>query len=104
MIEQAALANPLSLMLDKERSDFTRADMLKIIRERGIERLSFHYTSVDGKLRELKLPFSDFTQAERILASGRAGGRLVALRRAGRCRRVGSLCRAELPDGVSESL
>jgi len=70
MIEQAALANPLSLMLDKERSDFTRADMLKIIRERGIERLSFHYTSVDGKLRELKLPFSDFTQAERILASG----------------------------------
>jgi glutamine synthetase len=70
MIEQAALANPLSLMLDKERNDFTRADMLKVIRERGIERLSFHYTSVDGKLRELKLPFSDFTQAERILASG----------------------------------
>ena len=70
MIQQAALANPLSLMLDKERRDFTRADMLKVIRERGIERLSFHYTSVDGKLRELKLPFSDFTQAERILASG----------------------------------
>jgi glutamine synthetase len=70
MTDQAALANPLSLLLDKERSDFTRADMLKVIRERSIERLSFHYTSVDGKLRELKLPFSDFTQAERILASG----------------------------------
>ena len=70
MIQQAALANPLSLMLDKERGDFTRSDMLKVIRERGIERLSFHYTSVDGKMRELKLPFADFTQAERILASG----------------------------------
>jgi len=70
MIQQAALANPLSLMLDKERGDFTRADMLKVIRERGIERLSFLYTSLDGKLRELKLPFSDFSQAERILASG----------------------------------
>jgi glutamine synthetase len=70
MIEKAALANPLSLLLDKERRDFTRADMLKVIRERGIERLSFHYTSLDGKLRELKLPFSDFNQAERILASG----------------------------------
>jgi glutamine synthetase len=70
MTEKAALANPLSLLLDKERSDFTRADMLKVIRKRNIERLSFHYTSVDGKLRELKLPFSDFVQAERILASG----------------------------------
>jgi len=70
MTDQVALANPLSLMLDKDRSDFTRADMLKVIRERGIERLSFHYTSVDGKLRELKLPVSDLSQAERILASG----------------------------------
>ena len=57
MIQQAALANPLSLMLDKDRRDFTRADMLRVIRERGVERLSFHYTSVDGKLRELKLRF-----------------------------------------------
>jgi glutamine synthetase len=70
MIEQAALANPLSLLLEKERSDFTRADMLEVIRKERIERLSFHYTSLDGKLRELKLPFSDYSQAERILASG----------------------------------
>lgn len=70
MIEQAALANPLSLMLDKDRADFTRADMLEVIRRHKIERLCFHYTALDGKLRELKLPFSDFGQAERILASG----------------------------------
>ena len=57
-------------LLDKDRLDFTRADMLRVIGEKGIERLTFHYTSLDGKLRELKLPVSDESQAERILASG----------------------------------
>ncbi len=70
MIHDAALANPLMVMLDKERHEFTRADMLKVVREHKIERLTFHHTSLDGKLRELKLPFSDYEQADRILASG----------------------------------
>ena len=70
MTDSFALANPLALLLDKDRRDFTRADMLKVVRERGIERLTFHYTSLDGKLRELKLPVPDSSQAERILASG----------------------------------
>jgi len=70
MTENFALANPLTLLLDKDRRDFTRADMLKVVKEKGIERLTFHYTSLDGKLRELKLPVSDHSQAERILASG----------------------------------
>ena len=29
--------------------------MLKVVKEKGIERLTFHYTSLDGKLRELEL-------------------------------------------------
>ncbi len=70
MTDSFALANPLARLLDKERQDFTRADMLKVVREKGIERLTFHYTSLDGKLRELKLPVADSSQAERILASG----------------------------------
>jgi len=70
MTESFALANPLALLLDKERHDFNRADMLKVVKEKGIERLTFHYTSLDGKLRELKLPVSGQSQAERILASG----------------------------------
>ncbi len=70
MPENLALANPLTVLLDKNRTDFTRADMLRVIKERGIERLTFHYTSLDGKFRELKLPVSDFDQAERVLASG----------------------------------
>ncbi len=70
MAERLALANPLTQLLDKERSDFTRADMLRVLKEKNIERLTFHYTSLDGKLRELKLPVSDHAQAERVLASG----------------------------------
>ena len=70
MAERLALANPLTLLLEKERTDFTRADMLRVVQEKNIERLTFHYTSLDGKLRELKLPVSDHDQAERILASG----------------------------------
>jgi glutamine synthetase len=68
--ESFALTNPLTQLLDKERDSFTRADMLRVIKTKSIERLTFHYTSLDGKLRELKLPVSDESQAERILASG----------------------------------
>ena len=70
MTDHAALANPMTRLLDKDRRDFTRADMLRVVREQAIERLTFHYTGVDGKLRELKLPFTDYDQAERILAAG----------------------------------
>jgi len=64
------LHNPLSLLLDKGRDDFTRADMLKAVQEKGIERFTFHYTALDGHLKELRLPFADLKQAERILAAG----------------------------------
>lgn len=70
MVDSLPLSNPLSILLDKERSDFTRADMLRVIREHGIERLSFHYTGIDGHLKELRLPISNLAQAERILAGG----------------------------------
>jgi len=70
MTDYAALANPMTRLLDKDRRDFTRADMLRLVREQAIERLTFHYTGLDGKLRELRLPFTDYDQAERILAAG----------------------------------
>jgi len=65
-----ALSNPLSALLDKEPKDFTRADFLKIIERKGIERITFHYTALDGQLKELKLPVADAAQAETNLAEG----------------------------------
>jgi glutamine synthetase len=65
-----ALANPLSAVLDKSSRDFQRADFLKIIEHKQIERITFHYTALDGKLKELRLPFSSRSEAENILAEG----------------------------------
>jgi len=70
MVDKVTLANPLSCLLDKEHSQFTRADLLKVVTERSIERFGFHYTGIDGQLKELKLPFSNLAHAEQILASG----------------------------------
>ncbi len=70
MSETFALANPLCELLGKDRSDFTRADLLKVVRTKGIERFTFRYTGGDGRLKELRLPFSTMEQADRILAAG----------------------------------
>ncbi|MDH4271798.1 MAG: glutamine synthetase family protein [Candidatus Aminicenantes bacterium] len=65
-----ALANPLSVILDKDPRDFIRSDFLKVIDQKHIERITFHYTALDGKLKELKLPVADPGQADSILAEG----------------------------------
>jgi glutamine synthetase len=65
-----ALANPLAVLLDKPPGDFNRQDFLNVIAQKHIERITFHYTALDGKLKELKLPVADASQAEMILAEG----------------------------------
>ena len=65
-----ALTNPLTLLLDKNPADFTREDLIRVIEQKQIERVTFHYTALDGKLKELKIPIANRTQAERILADG----------------------------------
>ncbi|MFH1852197.1 MAG: glutamine synthetase family protein, partial [Candidatus Neomarinimicrobiota bacterium] len=70
MAQHYALANPISRLLDKDCEDFVRADLLRVIAEKQIEKITFHYTALDGKLKELKLPIANIRQAERILAEG----------------------------------
>jgi glutamine synthetase len=70
MEERYALTNPISLLTGKSRDDFQRSDFMKLIAERQIERITFHYTALDGKLKELKLPISNRKQAEQILSNG----------------------------------
>ncbi|MBD3414820.1 MAG: glutamine synthetase, partial [Candidatus Aminicenantes bacterium] len=65
-----ALTNPLSLLLGKPAREFQRADLLKVIETKQIERLTFHYSAIDGRLKELKLPISNKDSADRILAEG----------------------------------
>ncbi|MGZ4787750.1 MAG: glutamine synthetase beta-grasp domain-containing protein [Terriglobales bacterium] len=65
-----ALSSPLVELLDKPAADFTRADILDVIVRKQIERITFHYTGIDGKLKELKLPISSIEGAEILLAQG----------------------------------
>ncbi len=65
-----ALANPLSDLLDKPASDFTRKDFIEVIEQKQIERLTFHYTALDGRLKELKIPITNSHQAEQVLGEG----------------------------------
>jgi glutamine synthetase len=65
-----ALTNPISLMVNKPSEEFNREDLVKVILEKQIERITFHYTALDGKLKELKLPVASRYQAERILTDG----------------------------------
>jgi glutamine synthetase len=64
------IMNPISKIVDKPRSQFTKSDMIKLIGHEQIQRIVFHYTALDGKLKELKLPVVNQYQAERILADG----------------------------------
>lgn len=64
------LSNPLIRFLDKMPESWTRMDMIRIIEEKPIEKLVFHYTGLDGKLKELRLPLFDRYRAEKILTDG----------------------------------
>lgn len=68
--DQFALANRISLITGKDRYDWTREDLLKVIVENKIERLTFHYTGIDGKLKELRIPVVNQLQVETVLAEG----------------------------------
>jgi glutamine synthetase len=67
---QYALTNPLIGALQKAPEDFTRKDLIQFIEQHHIERITFHYTALDGNLKELRLPLANRLQAERILAEG----------------------------------
>lgn len=60
----------LAEFLEKSPADFKRHDFLGVIEKQGIERLTFHYTALDGRLKELKIPVTGRNQAENILAEG----------------------------------
>ncbi len=61
---------PLSTILKKDADQFQRKDLLKVIKEHQIEQINLHYTGLDGKLKELKIPINDLEYAELILAQG----------------------------------
>jgi hypothetical protein len=95
-----ALTNPLAIIAGKPREEFTRQDLVRIIEREQIERITFHYTALDGKYKELKIPIANRYQAERILADGERV--VVALQRHGGDDALGPLRCAGVQVGVPE--
>lgn len=64
------LSNPLVLLLDKEPAEFQARDFLQIIEKKEIEKITFHYAGLDGKLKEMQIPAIDAKQVETVLLEG----------------------------------
>lgn len=69
-MDKLALMNRLESWLQKPKEEFTRKDFIKLIQEKNIERFTFHYTALDGKLKELRLPITSLKYAEQLLVEG----------------------------------
>lgn len=69
-IENFGITSPIAQFLQKDKHDFTREDMMSVIAEFGIQRFTFHYTALDGKIKELKIPIFNRAQAELLLTDG----------------------------------
>ncbi len=65
-----SLTNPLSLLVDKDPHDFQSRDFLRVIEKKGIEKITFHYAGLDGKLKELWIPVNEAKKVEIALLEG----------------------------------
>lgn len=67
---QFIMNNPILTVAGKPKEELTRKDLLNVITELGIERLTLHYVGWDSKIRELRIPVHNRYQVEMILADG----------------------------------
>lgn len=69
-LERVVTADPLRTLLAKEPELYTRRDLLRAVRELGIENFTFHYVGLEGRISSLRLPLNGLQLAERLLALG----------------------------------
>lgn len=65
-----ALSNPIEVLTGKSKYDWNNDDLLNVIQAKGVERITFHYTGWDGKIKDLRIPITDYDQAIHILTDG----------------------------------
>jgi glutamine synthetase len=63
-------ADPLVRFLDKNRREFTKADILRYISANNIEMINLRYAGADGRLKTLNIVFHDIDYLDTILSSG----------------------------------
>jgi glutamine synthetase len=62
--------NPLVQILKKMPKEFTKADIVKFIEEKGIQMVNFRYVAQDGRLKTLNFVVNNREYLEQILSSG----------------------------------
>ena len=62
--------NEVVAFLGKLPGEFTRADMLRFIREKGIRMIDFMYPAEDGRVKTLNFTVNNLAYAETILTEG----------------------------------
>ena len=62
--------NPLVRFLGKPCCDFTRADLIRYVKENGIEMINLRYPGADGRLKTLNFVINDEAYLESILTCG----------------------------------
>lgn len=72
MKESEKILNPNRIVnhLNKPASEFTRADIMKIVKDFQIEMLNFRYVAEDGKLKTLNFVINSLDHLDTILATG----------------------------------
>ena len=63
--------NKIVSYLGKDPVDFTRNDLIKFMKNNGIEMVNFRYPGGDGRLKTLNFVIHSRAQLERLLSSGR---------------------------------
>ena len=62
--------NEVVAFLRKMPQDFTRDDMIRFIREKGIRMVDFMYPAEDGRVKTLNFTVNNLAYAETILTEG----------------------------------
>ena len=62
--------NEVVSFLGKLPQDFTRADMVKFIREKGIRMIDFMYPAEDGRVKTLNFTVNNLAYVETVLSEG----------------------------------
>ncbi len=62
--------NPIQILTNKPKEELSRADLINIIKQLELERITFHYVAIDGRLRQMQIPIQSIHQVERILSDG----------------------------------
>lgn len=65
-----ALSNPIEVITGKSKYEWSTDDLLKVIHEKNIEKITFHYTGWDGKIKDLRIPITSYDQVIHILTDG----------------------------------